>query len=86
MEAMARCLDRWGRVTTCRGPEATARTPPLSRPRRTARVREVHELRPDLLAHERPALLWNLVVLAARPLLWVLDRRVDRASRARSRR
>jgi hypothetical protein len=67
-------------------PEATARTPPLSRPRRTARVREVHELRPDLLAHERPALLWNLVVLAARPLLWVLDRRVDRASRARSRR
>lgn len=47
------------------------------------RVREVHELRPDLWDPVARALLWNLATLAARPVLWLLDSRVGREHRRR---
>ena len=72
--------------TTYRVRAAVARKRRQSRRRRTVRVRAIHELRPDLASHERPSVLWGLVRLAVRPLLWVLDHHVDRASRHRLRR
>lgn len=85
---MAQGLDRWGRMTTCTDPVAGERTQRPPRRKSKARVREVHELRPDLLDPVVPALrdlLWNLVVLAARPLLWLLDSRAVREHRRRLR-